>query len=130
MNAIATRVEAPAEVPLAPPSTKRGIATGVLAGTIGLGCCVGPAAAALVGLSSATYAFDLATDLYDDWGWAFKLAGAGFAGAAVYSARRKALACSTEKPRMGRFVATVAVVGVGTYAALFGLTTYLGEISS
>ena len=104
--------------------------TGFFAGTIGLGCCVGPTVAALLGVSSATYAVDLATDLYEDWGWAFKLAGAGFAGAAIYAARRQAATCSVEKPKLGRFAATVALTGIGTYAALYGLTTYLGEIST
>lgn len=116
----------------APPvaAARRAIATGLLAGTIGLGCCVGPAVAALLGITSATFAVDLATDLYNEWGWVFKLAGAGFAGATLYKARREAAACSLDQPGLGRFAATVAITGVATYALLYALTTYLGGLSS
>jgi hypothetical protein len=52
-----------------------GIAAGVLAQVIGIGCCVGPAAAALAGFASAAVAIDAANSLYSQSGWEFKLAG-------------------------------------------------------
>ncbi len=110
------------------PTAKRGFIAGLIAGTVGLGCCVGPATAALLGLSSGAYAVDLATNLYARWGWAFKLAGAVLAGAAVFSARRKAAACSIQKPRLGRFAAIVGLTGLVTYGLLYGVTTLLGAI--
>jgi len=130
INIMAVQMHSPEISPPEATTARRGITTGVIAGTIGISCCVGPTVAALLGVSSAAYAVDLATDLYDDWGWAFKAAGSAFAVGAVVAARRQAAACSVEKPRLGKFVATVAVTGVGTYAALYGLTTWLGEVSA
>lgn len=93
---------------------------------IGLACCVGPAVAALLGITSATVAVDLATDLYSDWGWAFKLAGASFATGAIVLAVRRARACNTDGRGLLRFGAVVVVTALTTYGVLYAGTTWLG----
>jgi peptidoglycan/LPS O-acetylase OafA/YrhL len=98
-------------------------------GFVGLGCCVGPAIAALVGVISATVAVDLATDLYKDWGWAFKLVAACLGIVAVLVAKRKAVKCSIAQPRIGRLIATLVLTGLVTYGALYAVTTRLGELA-
>jgi hypothetical protein len=86
-----------------PQSRRRGIVLGVLAGVLGLGCCVYPVVLVLLGLSSATAAVDLGNGLYSDWGWAFKGAAVVFAGAAVLIQRKRARACSVERrPNIAR----------------------------
>ncbi len=93
---------------------------------IGLACCVGPAVAALVGIVSATVAVDLATDLYSNWGWAFKLAAGLLGILVVLITRRRAARCSAARPGLSRFTATLAFSAVASYALLYGATTWLG----
>ena len=111
--------------PLAP---KRGVLTGAVAGLAGITCCAGPAAAALVGVMSAESAIDLATDLYGDWAWAFRLAGAAVGVAFVVRARRRA-ACDLREPAFKRFVSVLVVSALVTYGVLYGVTTWLGNVS-
>lgn len=113
----------------APLRERRGIVTGIAAGAIALGCCVGPAVLALIGITSATVAIDVATDLYGTWGWAFKLAGIAFAGATVALSVRRRRACGA-KPRVWRSVGIVLATGAITYSALYGATTWLGARAS
>jgi hypothetical protein len=104
---------------------------GVAAGVVALGCCVGPAVAALVGVTSGAFALDLATDLYSQWGWAFKIAGAGVGLIAFARARSRMRACSTEGGSgLKRFAAVVIVSGLATYGALYGVTTWLGGFAN
>lgn len=107
----------------------RGIVTGVVGGVIALSCCVGPAVAALVGITSATVATDVATDLYGSWGWAFKLAGIAFATTAVVISVKRRRACGL-KPKVWRSVGVVALTGVVTYSLLYVGTTWLGMRAS
>lgn len=95
------------------------------AGVIALSCCVGPAVAALLGITSATVAIDVATDLYGNWGWAFKLAGVAFASAAVLLSARRWRACGAQ-PRIWRSIGMIALWGIVTYSLLYGATTWLG----
>lgn len=108
------------------PGVGRGLFAGIAAGFVGLACCVGPAVAALLGITSAAVAVDVANNLYGNWGWAFKLAGAGVGLGAILLARRRSRACGIERPRLGRFAATLAVTGVVTYGVLYALTTWAG----
>lgn len=108
-----------------PSPDRRGVLAGVAAGVIALACCVGPAATALVGITSAAVAIDVATDLYGTWGWAFKLAGLAFATAAVVISVRQRRACGTE-PRVWRLLGVVAIAGIVTYSLLYVGTTWLG----
>lgn len=110
-----------------PTSDRRGVVAGLLAGVVALGCCVGPAVAALIGVTSAAVAIDVATDLYNEWGWAFKLAGLAFAGVAVGITVTQSRSCSTQKPRLRRFVAILGVSAIATYGVLYGATTWLGR---
>lgn len=107
-----------------------GLGAGLVAGTVGLACCVGPAAAAAVGVVSAATAADVAYDLYGSWGWAFKLAGAAVGIGLIVRARRRAQACSAGPGRVRRFAVVVAISGVATYGALYALTTYLGKVAT
>ena len=80
---------------------QRSALLGVIAGLIGIGCCVYPVTLALLGLSSAAAVIDLANVLFDEWGWGFKLAGAAFALAALWIQRRRARACPIDRPSRG-----------------------------
>jgi hypothetical protein len=85
----------------------------------------------LVGAATAAAAVDLGNRLFAEWGWAFKLAGAAFALTAIALQWRKARACSVDgRPRIGRNVAVIAGAGVATYAALYWVTTALGDLAT
>lgn len=108
---------------------RRSVVTGLAAGVIGISCCVGPAVAALIGVTSAAVAIDVATDLYNNWGWAFRGVGLVFAGMVVAVSLKRRRACGAE-PRAVRNIAIVAVTGVATYVSLYGATTWLGARAS
>jgi hypothetical protein len=103
----------------------------VIAGLIGIGCCVYPVALVLLGLSSAVAAVDLANVLLDEWGWAFKSAGVVFALAALRIQRRRARACPVDvRPTLTRNAVWIAAIAVATYAVVYGLTTWLGSLAA
>lgn len=108
------------------PSSGRAVVAGVGAGLIGISCCAGPAAAALLGLTSAAVALDVAANLYEDWGWAFKLAAVSFAILVIVFGRRRSRRCST-KPNVARFTLILLTVGIGTYALVYAGTSSLGR---
>jgi hypothetical protein len=115
-----------------PPATEgrgRGVAAGLIAGIVGIGCCVGPAVAGLVGITSATVAIDTANTLYEEWGWAFKLAGLSSGAVAVGLAFRARRRCGSRRLGFIRYSLIVTVTGVLTYATLYGLTTWLGTLA-
>lgn len=120
MTSLRTRAE---------PSAGSASLAGLGAGVVALGCCVGPAVAVLFGLTSATVAIDVARNLYAEWGWAFKLAGTGFAAAAIGVARKRSLRCST-KPRLLRFTAILVTTASVSYGFLYIATTSLGDRAS
>lgn len=111
------------------PSARGATSAGIGAGVVALGCCVGPVVAVLFGLMSATVAIDVATNLYAEWGWAFKLAGIAFAVAGIGVARKRSLRCST-KPHLLRFTAILASTAVVSYGLLYVGTTALGARAS
>lgn len=106
-----------------PPPTverRRGLVLGAFAGVIGLACCVGPAAAALVGFTSAAVAADLGNRLYSDWGWAFKIAAVVFALAALVVQRRRAAACPADRrPDLRRLTLWLAGTALIAYGLLY-----------
>ncbi len=106
----------------------RGLVAGVIAGAVGIGCCVGPAVAALTGITSAAVAIDTANSLYSEWGWAFKLAGLASGVAAIALAMRSRRRCATRRLGLLRYALIVAVTGTVTYGALYGVTTWLGVL--
>lgn len=104
---------------------------GTMAGLIGIGCCVYPVTLVLLGVSSAAAAVDLADTLYGEWGWAFRSAGAVFALAALWVQRRRAGACPVgARPSLTRTVLWIVTPGLATYAAFYGLTTWLGSLAT
>lgn len=109
-------------------SVGRSARLGAIAGAIGLGCCLYPVVLVLLGLSSASAALDLGNRLFAEWGWAFKLSGVVFAVGALWVQRRRSRTCSADaRPGLARSTAVIAVVTVLTYAALYGVTTWLGQ---
>jgi len=119
--------------PAAPASVglRRSALLGTIAGLIGIGCCVYPVTLVLLGVSSAAAAVDLANNLYHEWGWAFKAAGAAFALAALWIQRRRARSCPVDaRPSLMRTMLWVAGAGVVTYAAFYGFTTWLGSLAT
>jgi hypothetical protein len=110
---------------------RRSAFLGVLAGLLGIGCCVYPVTLALLGLTSAAAAVDLANLLFREWGWAFKSVGVVFALAALWYQRRRARACPAElRPSLGRNGLWIGVTAVATYAAFYALTTWLGTLAT
>ena len=110
---------------------RRSVVLGAIAGLIGIGCCVYPVALVLLGLSSAAGAVDIANFLFDEWGWAFKLAGAALAVAALWIQRRRVRACPVEfRPSLARNALWIAAAGVATYTAFYGFTTWLGSLAT
>lgn len=110
------------------PSTGRGIVAGMIAGVVGIGCCVGPAVAALTGVTSAAVAIDTANSLYSEWGWAFKLAGIISGTVAIGLSIRARRRCRGRPLGIARYALIVVVTGLATYGALYGLTTWLGGL--
>src|ERR687897_180213 len=99
---------------------RRSAFLGAIAGLIGIGCCVYPVALVLLGVSSAAAAVDLANVLFDDWGWAFKSAGAAFALAALGIQRRRARACPVDaRPALARTALWISAIAVATYAVVY-----------
>lgn len=119
--------------PGAPPnvrsSRRPGVTLGVIAGTLGLGCCVYPVVLALLGVSSAAAAVDLGNRLYSEWGWAFKAAAVVFAATAFAVQRRRAKKLCATDGRVDSRTAVIWTVGVGLgtfgllYLATKGLST-------
>lgn len=100
---------------------------GILAGTVGLGCCVYPVVLVLLGLSTATSATALGYRLYGTWGWAFKLAGLTFAALALLIQWRRSRACPAEvRPGARRNAAWLIGSGLVAYGVLYAATTWLG----
>jgi ABC-type transport system involved in cytochrome c biogenesis permease subunit len=106
----------------------RGVVAGLIAGVVGIGCCVGPAIAALTGITSAAVAIDTANSLYADWGWAFKLAGLTSGAVAVGLAFRGRRRCGSRRLGLLRYSLIVALTGLVTYVTLYSLTTWLGSL--
>jgi len=114
------------------PQTRRDLPVwriGLLGGLVGMLCCVGPTVLALLGMVSAGTAYAWATDLYGAAGWWFRLAGLAALAALVWIALRHRDQCSVAGARHHwRRLAAVLGIAVGTYLALYGLTTWLGSL--
>ena len=105
-----------------------GLGIGVLGGLIGISCCVSPVVLYLIGLASATEAVGLGNRLYGEYAWYFRGAGLLVGGGAVALYLRRRGQCDLRGARtQWRTIASAAVIGVVTYAALYALTTWLGS---
>lgn len=130
MRATAPRAEARREE-RPPTDVWAGGLIGFLAGLVGIGCCVSPVALYLVGAASATTAVSLGYDLYNNYGWYFRGAGLVLGGSAVYLYLRRRDACDLRGVRVHwRTIAAAGGVAVGTYVALYALTTWLGTLAT
>ncbi len=103
---------------------------GLTGGLVGILCCVGPTVLALLGIVSAGTAFAWATDLYDNYAWWFRLGGLAVLAALVWWSLRRRGQCSLAGVRRRRWrLLAVLGVAVGTYVALYALTTWLGTFA-
>lgn len=103
---------------------------GLTGGVVGILCCVGPTVLALLGLVSAGTAFAWATDLYDGYAWWFRFAGLAVLVLLVWWSLRRRNECTVAGLRRRRWrLAGVLAIAVTTYAALYGLTTWLGTLA-
>lgn len=103
---------------------------GVASGAVGMLCCLGPTALALVGVVGAGTAFAWATELYNGYAWLFRLGGLAMLAGLVWWSLRRRRACSLAGMRRWRPRLLAAVgVAIATYAALYGLTTWLGTFA-
>lgn len=103
---------------------------GVVSGMVGILCCVGPAALALVGVISGATAYTVAAELYANWAWWFRLAGISVAAGLVWWALRRRNACNMPGLRRSwRSFLLVPVAGIVTYIVLYALTTWLGTLA-
>lgn len=103
---------------------------GIAGGLTAILCCVGPTALALLGVVSAGTAFAWATDLYDGYAWWFRLAGLVVLAGLVYWSLRRRDQCSLGGVRrLRKHLLAVVGIAIGTYAALYALTTWLGALA-
>jgi hypothetical protein len=103
---------------------------GIAGGLTAILCCVGPTVLALLGVVSAGTAFVWATDLYDGYAWWFRLAGLlVLAGLVVVSLQRRNQCSIAGVRSLRRRLLAVAGIAIGTYAALYALTTWLGDLA-
>jgi chromate transport protein ChrA len=103
---------------------------GIAGGTLGILCCVGPTALAVIGIVSAATAFAWANDLYDNYAWWFRLGGAAVLVLLVWWQLRRRNQCSISGLRRARWrLLGVLAIAVGTYAGLYALTTWLGRFA-
>lgn len=103
---------------------------GIMGGTVGILCCVGPTALAMIGIVSAATAFAWANNLYDNYAWWFRLGGAAVLVVLVWWQLRRRDQCSIAGVRRARWrLLGVLAIAVGTYAGLYALTTWLGRIA-
>lgn len=103
---------------------------GVLGGLTGILCCFGPTVLALLGVVGAGTAFVWANDLYDNYKWWFRLAGIAVMAVVVWWSLRRRQMCTLQGLRDVRSrLLLIVVVAVGTYVALYALTTWLGTFA-
>lgn len=103
---------------------------GVAGGLVGILCCVGPTVLALLGIVTAGTAFAWATNLYDNYAWWFRFGGLAVLALLVWLSLRRRNQCSLAGVRRWRWrLLGVLGVAVGTYIALYALTTWLGTLA-
>lgn len=107
---------------------RSGLKLGAVAGLLGISCCVGPAALALLGLSSVPFAISLGNTLYYQYGWYFRAAALLLAAAGVVRILRLRNACSPRGARsQWKLLLTVAGATAVVYVLLYWLTSYLAR---
>ncbi len=110
---------------------KTGLKLGLLAGLVGISCCVSPVVMVLLGLASVSFAISLGNTLYYGYGWYFRAAALILAVVGVIGVLRGRNACSLRGARtQWRLLLTVAVAMVAIYISLYWLTSYLARSAS
>lgn len=108
-----------------------GVRLGILAGVVGISCCVGPTVLALLGLSSVSFAIGLGNTLYYGYGWYFRGAAILLATIGLLALLRSRNSCSLRGARaQWRLLLTVLVSMVVVYVALYWATTWLGRAAA
>jgi len=110
-------------------STAPIVRIGLVSGLVGMLCCVGPTILAAVGIISAGTAFTAAERLYGGYAWWFRLAALTLAVLLVRRARRRGRCAATPGQHPARPWLMVLGSGVGTYLALYAVTTALGALA-
>jgi hypothetical protein len=101
---------------------------GLLAGLVGISCCVTPTVLALLGLASASAAVSLGNTLYYQYGWWFRGAAVLLAGVGIVRMLRARRACSLRGAATHwRLLLTTALVMTAVYVFLAWLTTELAR---
>jgi hypothetical protein len=110
---------------------RSGLKLGVVAGLVGIACCVGPTVLALLGLASVSFAVSLSNTLYYEYGWYFRGAAVLIGALGVIGLLRGRKSCTLRAAReQWRLILTVAATMVVAYVALYWLTTWLGRAAS
>ncbi len=105
---------------------RAGVLIWLVSGLTGIMCCVSPVVAVLLGIATAAQGVTLGDNLYYDYGWYFRGAGALVAVTAVVLHLRRRGARSIDGAlRYRRMLAVLAAAAVPTYVALFWLTSGL-----
>ncbi len=110
---------------------KAGLKLGLLAGLVGISCCVSPVVMVLLGLASVSFAISLGKTLYYGYGWCFRGAALVLAALGVIGILRGRNACTLRGARtQWRLLLTVVVAMVAVYVSLYWLTSYLARSAS
>lgn len=110
---------------------KTGLKLGLLAGLVGISCCVSPVVMVLLGLASVSFAISLGNTLYYGYGWYFRGAALVLAVLGVIAILRGRNACSLRGARtQWQLLLTVVVAMVAVYISLYWFTSYLARSGS
>jgi len=110
---------------------RAGLKIGLLAGLVGISCCVSPVVMVLLGLASVSFAISLGNTLYYQYGWYFRGAALVLAAVGVIGVLRGRKACTLRGARsQWRLLLTVALAMAAAYVSLYWLTASLSRSAS
>lgn len=107
---------------------RSGVKLGMLAGLVGISCCVTPVVLVLLGLSSVSFAISLGNTLYYQYGWYFRGAALLLALGGLYVHLKRKNACTLRGAKsQWRMIVSLFVSMVLVYWVLYLVTSYLGR---
>lgn len=110
---------------------RSGLTLGILAGLLGIACCVSPVVLVVLGLSTVSFAISLGNTLYYEYGWYFRGAALLLAIVGIVATLWCRKSCSLAGARdQWRLLLTVSVSMAAVYTILYWVTTYLGRAAS